>query len=141
VIHYYDQSPKIDPHRSALASEARFYAKHYGWRGSVGMRCVDRLAGLCASRQPPLPPRAIIPLGQPEKPPRLDVDGYQTDSGLLVELAHHWTFMPAAGAFLETPEFRIPRSMWERLHPGWYYARLVDLATLRPLRTWSWQKA
>lgn len=140
VIHYYNQSPKVGADRIALASEARFYAKHYGWRGSVGMRCVDRLVALCASRQPLAPPSAIIPLGRPEEPPRLDLDGCQPRGGLLAEVAHHWTFLPAAGAFLETPEFRIPRSIWDRLQPGRYYARLVDLATFQPLRTWSWQK-
>ena len=140
VIHYYNQSPKRDPQRSARASEARFYAKHYGRGGSVGLEVVDRLATSFASRRAPTPPGDMIPLGQPEKPPRLEIDGLRPDGSLLVEVAQHWTFIPAAGAFLDKSDFAIPRSMWEHLQPGWYYARLVDLATFQPLRVWSWQK-
>jgi len=49
-------------------------------------------------------------------------------------------FVPAAGAFLDKPECRIPRPTWERFQPEWYYAGLVDLPTLEPLRIWSWKK-
>ena len=41
---------------------------------------------------------------------------------------------------LDKSEFAISQSMWEHLQPGRYYARVVDLATLEPLRGWSWQK-
>ena len=140
VVHYFNQSPKTHPGRSAIASEGRFYAKHYGVRGKVGFRVVQRLAGLCASRRPPAPLRDVIPLGQPEKPPRLTLEGHQPEGGMLAELSPIWSFIPAAGAFLDGTTCEIPPSLWDRLRPDYYYARLVDLATLRPLRTWSWQK-
>lgn len=50
VIHYYNRSPRSDAQRSACASEARFYAKHYGRGGSMGLNVVDRLATSFASR-------------------------------------------------------------------------------------------
>jgi GT2 family glycosyltransferase len=140
VVHYYNQSPKANPGRSAYTSEARFYGKHYGGLGRVGFAVVDRVAAFCAARRVPVPPPGIISLGQPEKPPLLQIDGCQPQGGMLIEVSHHWTFLPAAGALLDGDEFQVPRSIWERLQPGWYYARLVDLATLEPLRIWSWQK-
>ena len=140
VIHYYNQTPKSDRHRSASASEARFYAKHYGRRGRVALAIANRLAALCARHRAPAPPRGMISLGQPEKPPLLRIDGCQAKGGLLIEVSHSWTFVPATGAFLDGPECEIPPSIWDRLQPGAYYARVVDLATLRPLGSWSWQK-
>jgi GT2 family glycosyltransferase len=140
VIHYYDQTPKSDRDRSAAASEARFYAKHYGWRGRAALAIVDRLEALCAGRRAASPPCDMIFLGQPEKPPLLRLDGCQAKGGLLIEVSHSWTFAPAAGAFLERPECELPLSIWDRLQPGAYYARIVDLATHKPLRNWSWQK-
>lgn len=140
VIHYYDQTPKSDPHRSAAASEAYFYATHYGGRGKAALAIVDRLVALCARRRAAVPPGGMISLGQPEKPPLLRLDGCEAKGGLLIEVSHSWTFTPATGAFLGSFEYEMPPSIWDRLQPGPYYARVVDLATLRPLRTWSWQK-
>ncbi len=140
VIHYYNQTPKSDPHRSASVSEARFYARHYGRRGRVALAIAERLAALCARHRAPAPPRGMISLGQPEKPPLLRIDGCQAKGGFLIEVSHSWTFVPATGAFLDGPECEIPTSIWDRLQPGAYYARVVELATLRPLRSWSWQK-
>lgn len=140
VIHYYNQSPKINPDRSALRSEARFYAKYYGWRGRVVFSVVEQLAGLYARRRAPTPSCDMIVLGQLEKPPLLRIDGCQAKGGLLVEVSQNWTFVPATGAFLERPECELPLSIWDRLQPGAYYARIVDLATHKPLRNWSWQK-
>lgn len=140
VIHYYDQTPKSDPQRSAAASEAYFYAKHYGRRGKAARAIVDRLAALCARRLAAAPPCGMISLGRPEKPPLLRLDGCRAKGELLIEVSHSWTFTPATGALLGGPEYEIPPSIWDRLQPGPYYARVVDLATLRPLRTWSWQK-
>lgn len=140
MIHYYDQTPKSDPHRSATASEAHFYATHYGRRGRAARAIVNRLAALCARRRVAAPPCGMISLGRPEKPPLLRLDGCEAKGGLLIEVSHSWTFVPATGAFLDGPKYEIPPSIWDRLQPGPYYARVVDLATLRPLRTWSWQK-
>jgi GT2 family glycosyltransferase len=140
VIHYYDQSPKIDPNRSALASEARFYAKHYGGRGKVALAIANRLAALWARHHAPAPSCGLIRLGHLEKPPQLSLDGCEAKGALLIEVSHNWTFVPSTGAFLDGHECEIPLSIWDRLQPGHYYARVVDLATLEPLRGWSWQK-
>lgn len=140
VIHYYNQSPKTDSGRSAIASETRFYAKHYGWRGRMAFKMVEQLAGLYAGCRVPTPPDGMIRLGQLDKPPLLRIDGCQAKGGLLVEVSHSWTFVPATGAFLDGPECEIPPSIWDRLQPGAYYARIVDLATHKSLRSWSWQK-
>lgn len=140
VIHYYDQTPKCDRHRNAAASEVRFYTKYYGRRGKLVRAVVDRLVALCARRRVVTPPCDMIALGRLEKPPLLRFDGCETKGGLLIEVSHSWIFAPATGAFLDGPECEIPSSIWDRLQPGPYYARVIDLATLRSLGAWSWQK-
>lgn len=141
VIHYYDQTPKRDRHGSAAASEARFYTQYYGRRGRSVRAAVDRLATVCARRHAATPPYHIISLGRLEKPPRLTLERSGEAQGeLLIEMSHSWVFAPATGAFLNGYEYEIPLSIWDRLQPGPYYARVVDVTTLRPLKVWSWHK-
>jgi GT2 family glycosyltransferase len=140
VIHYYDQTPKRDRHQNAAASEARFYTQYYGRYGQSARAVVDRLAALCAGYREVAPPCDMISLGRLEKPPLLRLDGCEGAGELLIEVSHSWTFAPATGAFLDRFEYEIPLSIWNRLQPGPYYARAVDVTTLRPLRVWSWHK-
>lgn len=140
VIHYYNQSPKINPGRSAVHSEARFYTKHYGWWGKAVCSAIEQLAGLYARRFAPTPSCDMIDLGQLEKPPLLRIDRCRAKGGWLVEISQNRTFVPATGAFLERPECELPLSIWDRLQPGAYYACMVDLATRKLLGNWSWQK-
>lgn len=140
VIHYYNQSPKVGADRIALASEARFYAKHYGLVGRAGCEVINRMAKALAAKRGVASPDDVISLGRLEKPPRLALDEVRPRGRVLAQLSPIPTLIPAAGSFLEGTECDIPASLWDRLQPGHYYARLVDLATFRPLRTWSWQK-
>jgi GT2 family glycosyltransferase len=144
IVHYYNQSAKSDPHgaqRHAARSRERFVRAHYGLSGALLYR-VARSSSDRLSRSPAAPARpGVIDLGRPSGAPTLGVTGALPAGELMVEIGYDWLFLPSVAAFPRGPQFQLPPAVWNRLQPGRYCARMVDVETLGPLALWSWEKA
>lgn len=143
IVHYYNQSAKLDPVRShghILWSQIRFVETHYGRLGLWFYRAMRAICSLVASRRGPAELSGIADLGYCQAPPLLSALNHASPAGVAVQFSHDAQFVPSAAAFVGTAEFRLSLPVWERMRPGRYYARMIDLKTSRPLAIWSWEK-
>jgi GT2 family glycosyltransferase len=143
IIHYYNQSAKADPgeaQRHAIESQERFVDAYYGWPGRSVLRAALGLGSRLARRWGAIPLPGLVDLGRIAEPPRLRVPHAPPHREAVIELAYDWLFVPSVAAFVGAADFRLSPSVWERMQPGRYYARLTDPQTLRPLALWSWEK-
>ncbi len=143
VIHYYNQSAKRDPlvaWNHACLSRDRFVDIHYGPLGGVAYKAAKAISGYANPRWPPGMSHQIIDLGYHTEPPQLRVEAMDAACDLMVQVAYDEFFIPSATVFTRTAEFQLSPEVWERMQPGRYYARMIELDTLRPLALWSWEK-
>jgi hypothetical protein len=143
IVHYYNQSARADPQAAlghAMRSEGRFVRAHYGLPGTLIYRAAravsNRLARLHTSSVPP----GVIDLGRQERHPLLTATGAAPSRELVLQIGYDWRFVPSVAAFIRAPEFHLSPTVWDRIPPGRYYARMIEPETLRPLALWSWEK-
>lgn len=143
IVHYYNQSAKGDPHDAgehALRSREHFVNVHYGLPGTLLYRVVQLLSNRQIGPGGRAALHRVIDLGRLDTPPRFRlIDGILPRESL-IQFGYDDLFVPSAAAFVRQADFQLPRPVWERMQPGRYYARMIDLETLRPLALWSWEK-
>ena len=142
IVHYYNQSAKLDPNARghALLSQSRFVGVHFGVWGRLLYEAAKAVNNRANRRRCPIMRPRAIELGCLQVPPRLCVNGVVSSREPLIQISRDWSFVPSAAVVVRTADFRFPPSVWERMQPGRYYARMIDPQTLRVLAIWSWEK-
>lgn len=143
IVHYFNQSAKVDQHAAqghALCSQARFVNTHYGLPGTMLYRIARDMSGHLTRRGARAAPSRLTDLGCLTQPPRLRWEAGNPSSPLAIEIGHDWRFVPSALSLVRGAEYQLTLSMWDRLRPGRYCARLLEIETLRSLYLWSWVK-
>lgn len=142
IVHYYNQSAKLDPNAAgrALLSQARFVEVHFGVWGRLLYEAAKAVNNRANRRRCPIMRPQAIELGCLQVPPRLCVSGVVSSREPLIQISQDWSFVPSAAVVVRTADFRFPPSVWDRMQPGRYYARMINPQSLRVLAIWSWEK-
>lgn len=141
VVHFFNQSAQQIPDTARqwlLASERTYLEKHYGRLGLGAQRLCAALAPRLARLTRPRPVPTPVELGPCRDGLTLDVADLPRPLWLQVSL--HWLFLDTVFTVWSQPTCPLPAAVWNRLERTRYYARALDAATFRPLRTWTWEK-
>lgn len=140
VAHLYNQSARQD----SAAAQARFaesavqyFHKHYGeWSWKFATMVTNAMR---SQRNSQIPARGYQQLGALSEPPHL-LSETSEPAPYLFLLSPAVLGVPAIARFSEIPSLSIPRSVWQQLGDGRFYARLVSLSSSQVLGRWSWEK-
>jgi hypothetical protein len=143
IVHYFNQSAKQDilgAQGHAERSQARFVAVHYGRPGQLLYAAAKALGRRLVMRRTTGAPAGMIDLGVLVDSPRWRLPEVTSGRERVVEIGFDWRCVPSAAAFVSDADYQLSAAIWARLQPGRYYARLLDVETLKPLGAWSWVK-
>jgi GT2 family glycosyltransferase len=131
IVHLFNQSRRSDVVERMAASRRHFLAKHYGAEEA------ERLLALAAEA---VPAEEDFAGWRPQDLGVLDGPRpftWEAPGPSLFALGLNPQVVPAAMAWRDRPEVRLPDGFWDQLTPGPYWARATDPGSERVLAYWK----
>jgi GT2 family glycosyltransferase len=135
IVHHFSRSatPRMKAAMYRNAVSARRYFRRFF--GGAGQRTWARISERANAGDPSRSPYPLTILGPVPDPPTLDLG---SRAGTYLEVAGNPQFTLAVGIFPESPgSFDIPRSFWDQLGPGEYWARASHPSDHETLNAWK----
>lgn len=140
VVHYYDQSARsarAEVSRRYAISKEYYYRKHYGLLGAWLFRCAEQYA----ERRSPVKEgwrfARFDHLGEFERPVTIDLPD---EREFVFEITTDPAFLFCGGHCAKGSSITIGQSCWDRLDPGHWFARLLDVRDLSLIRAVTFDK-